>query len=164
MLQFRGNEDSMSELTLPKSADELVEQLRCLHEQRKRRPPTRRRLPLTREQRVSILEKTAGRCHLCGGEVQQERFAADHVLAHAAGGKHELNNYLPAHHLCNGCRWFYSPEEVQWILRMGIWTRKQIEDGTSIGKKMLAEFFQHEKAVEKRRVGRRARATVRANV
>jgi hypothetical protein len=64
------------------------------------------------------------------------------VLACAAGGQHSIDNYLAAHGLCNGCRWFYSPEEFQWILRMGIWARKQMEDGkTDIGVKMREPFL-----------------------
>jgi hypothetical protein len=87
----------------------------------------------------------------CGGEVTENKFAADHVHSHAAGGEHKLANYLPAHRLCNGCRWFYSPEEFQWILRMGIWARKQMEDKKPIGVEMGPIFLKHEKAVRKRR-------------
>jgi hypothetical protein len=71
---------------------------------------------------------------------------ADHVLSHAAGGPHKLPNYLAAHNLCNGKRWFYSPEEFQWILRIGVWARKQIEDQkTQIGEDMLCEFWNRPK-------------------
>jgi len=63
------------------------------------------------------------------------------VLAHAAGGKHALDNYLAAQGLCNSCRWFYSPEGFEWILRMGIWARKQMEDKKMrIGLDMLPAF------------------------
>ncbi len=144
----------MNELCLPESADKLADRLKFLHDERKKPPRARRRLSLTAEQRTNVLRKTAGRCHLCGGEIRERKFAADHVLAHAAGGKHSLDNYLAAHGLCNGCRWFYSAEEFQWILRMGIWARKQMEDKTSIGMKMLRIFFEHEKAVRKRRSAR----------
>jgi hypothetical protein len=64
------------------------------------------------------------------------------------GGEHKLGT---AHGLCNGTRWFYSPEEFQWILRMGKWARKQMEDGTSIGMKMLGPFLEDEKGVRERR-------------
>jgi hypothetical protein len=98
-------------LHLPQSPDELVERLRFLHEERKLFPRPPRRLSLTPQQRATVLDKTDSRCHLCGGEITENKFAADHVLSHAAGGKHKLANYLAAHRLCNGCRWFYSSEQ-----------------------------------------------------
>jgi hypothetical protein len=55
-----------------------------------------------------------------GGKLDGDDFAADHVLSHAAGGKSAIENFLPAHGLCNGSRWFYSAEEFKWILRMGV--------------------------------------------
>lgn len=132
----------MSDLRPPQSSDELVERLRFLHEERKKYPRAPHRLSLTAEQRAEVLDKTDSRCHLCGGEITEKKFAADHVLSHAAGGGHKLGNYLPAHGLCNRCRWFYSPEEFQWILRIGVWARKQMEDQKKqIGKDMLREFW-----------------------
>src|SRR5579863_2851398 len=75
----------------------------------------------------------------------ENKFAADHVLSHAAGGEHKHATYLAAHGLCNGCRWFYSPEEFRWILRMGVWAGKQIGDQkTTIGEDMLHKFWEHE--------------------
>ena len=147
-------------LTFPQSPDELVERLRFLHDERKRFPRPPRRLSLTPEQRSNVLDKTDSRCHLCGGKITEERFAADHVLSHAAGGEHKLANYLAAHGLCNGCRWFYSPEEFQWILRMGVWARKQMEDQKNeIGKDMLRTFWEHEKKLPERRRRRASKMT-----
>jgi hypothetical protein len=140
----------MNDLNFPQSADELCARLSFLHEERKKLPRASRRLSLNKRQRAIVLEKTAGRCHLCGGPVEK-KFAADHVLAHGAGGTHTLDNYLAAHGLCNGCKWFYSPEEFQWILRMGVWARKQMEDRTTIGIQMLLAFFKHEQDTRKRR-------------
>jgi 5-methylcytosine-specific restriction endonuclease McrA len=141
----------MNEPNLPQSVEQFTDQLRTLHEKRRNysRPP--RRLKLTPEQRADVLRKTDARCHLCGGEIKGKQFAADHVLPHAAGGKHKLPNYLASHRLCNGCRWFYSPEEVQWILRMGVWVRKQIEDRTYLGEKIAPAFLKHENKVRARR-------------
>ena len=44
--------------------------------------------------RETVRSKTAGRCHLCGGEVGP-RWQADHVLAHAGGGR-PRDRQLPA--------------------------------------------------------------------
>ena len=104
-----------------------------------------RRRRLTADERQKVLDKTGGHCHLCGGDMKQSsgigelqdeqeielhfvvteeaksatHFVVDHIVPVASGGQHSLDNLLPAHGLCNGCRWFYSPEEFQWILRMG---------------------------------------------
>jgi len=121
----------------------------------------KRRRAFSGEEREIVLAKTARHCHLCGGgarensdgELTEEReFVLDHSVPFASNGKDSLDNLLAAHGLCNGCRWFYSPEEFQWILRMGIWARKQMEDGkTNIGVNMRKPFLENEEAVRKRR-------------
>jgi hypothetical protein len=141
----------MNEPNLPESFEKLAARLKVLHEERKQFPRPPRRLSLTPKQRADVLVKTDARCHLCGGEITENKFAADHVLSHASGGEHKLTNYLAAHRLCNGCRWFYSPEEFQWILMMGVWARKQMEDRTRIGREMGELFLEQQKATRKRR-------------
>jgi hypothetical protein len=157
------NQTIMSGLTLPQSSDELSQRLGTLHADRKNRkslPRAASRQSLTREQRTTVLRKTDGCCHLCGGEITESEFAVSHVVAHAAGGQALTDNYLAAHGTCNGSRWFYSPEEIQWILKMGVWARKQMEDRTPIGMTMLEPFYQREKATRGRRV-RVAKALLR---
>ena len=91
-----------------------------------------KRRSLSKAERELIFQKTAGRCHICGGRIKaNEQWQADHVIAHAHGGKHAVENYLPAHALCNNYRWFSSPEEFQWILKLGVWIRTQIEKQNS---------------------------------
>src|SRR5687768_15236672 len=57
-----------------------------------------RRRTLSPKERQLIFEKTAGRCHICGGKIDGP-WQADHVLAHSTGGVHAAENYLPAHTL-----------------------------------------------------------------
>ena len=107
--------------------------------------------------RQVVLAKTGGRCHICGGVIREgARWDADHVSAHAQGGAHSLENFLPAHGTCNNYRWFYSAEEFQWILKLGVWWRTKIdlEDPQALD---LAERFLHH---ERRRIGRRKRDTL----
>lgn len=80
-----------------------------------------------------------------------EKWQADHVLAHSGGGGHSLQNYLPAHAVCNNYRWDYGPQEFQAILKLGVWLRTQIERGTKIGALAGESFVKHERI----RVGRR---------
>ena len=118
---------------------------------RKRRPK-RRNLSLTNRQ--SILEKTSGRCHICGGAVGSTRWQADHVLALSGGGTHLVDNYLPAHRLCNNYRWDYLPDEFQYILKLGVWARTQVEKETKIGRTIAERFTRAEAArLRRRRTG-----------
>ena len=129
----------------------LRERLRQLHEarwarQEAARDRTRPRGPTSAE-RCAILLKADGRCHMCGGSIESgERWEADHVLAHSAGGRPSVDNYPPAHRLCNNYRWDYAPEEFQLILKLGVWIRTQIERGSAVGLEAAQAFENHEKA------------------
>ena len=112
--------------------------LRELHAQRRGRvisgrSERARRAVLTKTDRGKVLGKTGGRCHICGGTINADDWQADHILAHSTGGAHSVDNYLPAHSICNNYRWHYDAEEFQWILKLGVWLRTQIEKGTIIG-------------------------------
>lgn len=136
------------------SATDFAAHLRALRKARPRSDaavPRRRRNSLGRNARSELLQKTGGRCHICGGEIGGESWQADHVLAHSAGGKHDLTNYLPAHSLCNNYRWFYGSEEFQWILKLGVWMRTQIERETRIGKQVGQQFVRYERHRSSRR-------------
>jgi len=146
----------MDEPQLPQSADLLAGRLRDLRgerraRQRRRRALAARRQALTASDRATVREKTAGRCHICGGELV-ERWQADHVLSHADGGRHSVDNYLPAHSLCNNYRWDYTPEEFQWVLKIGVWARRQMEGKSEVGLEMLKGFFDYECRRQARRV------------
>lgn len=148
----------MDEPEIPASAEALARRFTTIKNARVAANDARRqagggprRRPLTKADRKLIFEKTDGRCHLCGGTIEGA-WDADHVLAHSGGGRHAVDNYLPAHKLCNNYRWHYSVEEFQWILKVGVWARTQIGDQTALGEKMAAAFF----AYEQRRIGRRS--------
>ena len=125
--------------------------LRGDRRQGKRNSVRRRRGSLTATERRLVLAKTAGRCHICGGKVEGKAWQADHVMAHSAGGVHDVDNYLPAHSLCNNYRWGHLPEEFQYILKLGVWARTQIERGTSVGNDVASSFERHEARRVKRR-------------
>lgn len=113
------------------------------------------RASLTAAERQKVLVKTAGCCHICGGTIEGDKWQADHVIAHSAGGTHHVDNYLPAHATCNNYRWDYLPDEFQCILKLGVWARTQIERGTTVGNDFAKAFSGH----EARRVKRRKVAT-----
>jgi hypothetical protein len=109
------------------------------------------RKTLSVSERAEILAKTGGQCHLCGGPIEGNQWEADHVSAHSRGGKSFRDNYLPADSICNGCRWFFQPEEIQWILKLGVWLRKQIEAETKLGMQAAHAFCKHDCKRESRR-------------
>ena len=110
------------------------------------------RMVLSKADRQVVLRKTDARCHICGGDID-DRWQADHVLAHSAGGGHAIDNFLPAHATCNNYRWDYSAAEFQEILKLGVWARTQVERGTSVGREIASKFAAYE---VKRRARRKA--------
>ena len=141
------------QLSLTDLRQRIVE-LRRLRQQMKdanRRPRQHR---LNASERAQILEKTGGRCHICGGDITGS-WHADHVLAHSAGGQNNSDNYLPAHKTCNNYRWDYLPQEFELILKLGVWVRTQIEKGTDIGAEIEHKFT----AYEAKRIARRKSQT-----
>jgi 5-methylcytosine-specific restriction endonuclease McrA len=120
-------------MKLPADLRDYLIELRSERRQGKRDSIRQRRRSLTAAERSHILAKTAGRCHICGGAIEGKAWQADHVMAHSAGGLHGVDNYLPAHSLCNNYRWDYLPEEFQTILKLGVWARTHIERGRASG-------------------------------
>src|SRR5262245_57140686 len=136
----------MDEPKIPASAARLTARFWKLHQARKKRHHENRdirRGQLTKAERTRTLEGTVRRCHICGGRIRS-KWQADHVLAHSSRGRHSLENYLPAHRLCNNYRWDYSPEEFQWILKLGVWARTQIERDTPLGARVREKFYEYE--------------------
>ena len=98
-----------------------------------------------------ILKKTNYHCHVCGQELNEQNFQIDHIIPYSIGGENEIDNYLAACKVCNNYRWNYLPEEIKWIIKIGIWTKTQIEFETEIGKLLAEEFIEYEKSREQRR-------------
>jgi len=134
--------------SLFEDARQLASHIRALRRDRRQRKlqlraEGRKRQAMGTKNRNAVLSKTGGRCHICGGAIVGD-WAADHVLAHAQGGAHMVDNYLPAHTLCNNYRWFYGTEEFQWILKLGVWLRTRIEHEDRRALELIEEFVRHE--------------------
>ncbi|MEO7840638.1 MAG: HNH endonuclease [Anaerolineales bacterium] len=122
-----------------------LKKLHALRVKSKALNPARRK-SLTGEERDLILQKTGKRCHICGGKIKRDEiWQADHILAHTHGGVHSVENYLPAHSICNNYRWHYGAEEFQWILKLGVWTRTLMEKGGQLGITLAEKFIKHER-------------------
>ncbi len=130
------------------SASAFVERLHSLRQARRKRKLELRnqliRRSLSRGEREEVLAKTDRRCHICGGPIEDNKWEADHVFSHSLGGEHSLDNYLPAHSICNSYRFFYEPEEFQWILKLGVWLRTQVETETELGQRAAKAFCKHD--------------------
>jgi 5-methylcytosine-specific restriction endonuclease McrA len=100
--------------------------------------------------RQAVLAVTGGRCHICGGAISG-RWVVDHVLARARGGEDSSNNLLPAHETCNRYRWFYGTEEFQWIIKLGVYFRTQIEEERNpVALELASSFLAHERRARRR--------------
>jgi 5-methylcytosine-specific restriction endonuclease McrA len=115
--------------------------------------PRRRRAPTARH-KATILQKTGGLCHICGGELDA-RWTADHVKPFAKGGENGIDNFLPACGVCNRLKWHRTPEVIRVIMQLGIYARKEIEHDTPLGRQMAALF-------RRREASNTARRTVKA--
>jgi hypothetical protein len=113
-----------------------------------------KRSALSPAQRQVILDKTNSHCHICGIEIMNGEFQADHVKPHSSGGLHAENNYLPSCSLCNNYRWHYSPEEIQIILKVGVWAKTKMVNDPVLGLEMANSFVEYEMGVRKRRAVR----------
>ena len=135
--------------------EEYSQKLKELHIERERLKELEKskgvkRQPLNSVERQAILRKTDSRCHICGGEIE-DKWDADHVLSHSKGGEHSVENYLPAHKVCNNYRWDYLAEEFQEILKLGVWARTQAERETGVGKQIAEGFSKYENQKRRRR-------------
>jgi 5-methylcytosine-specific restriction endonuclease McrA len=107
------------------------------------RPKRPARSSLSAANRKAVWDKTRGHCHICGGLLDGDKWCVDHVVPRARGGVHELNNYLPTHSLCNKLKRCVSDVEFQWILKLGVWLRGEVERQTQIGREAGQKFCRH---------------------
>lgn len=142
----------MNELKLITTPDLLISELKRLQTVRKsNKRKSKRKYRITKYDRQRIFSKTGGKCHICGRDIQLSNFEADHLHAHVMGGDSSLENFLPSCSTCNNYKWHYLPDEIQWILKIGIWTRTQIIKDTDLSKQIAKTFVANEINRYKRR-------------
>ena len=114
-------------------------------------PISERKYSLSKSDRNEIWNKTDGKCHICGRDVDKENYEADHIRNHSSGGTNLVENFLASCRTCNNYRWHYSPDEIQWILKIGVWAKTKIDHNDKVGKLIAEKFIQKEKERENRR-------------
>ena len=136
----------------PQSSGEQADRFRRLRRQRNQTSEQRgARRRIAKLGRDAILQKTGGRCHICGGNIAKDSYwEADHVFPAKRGGRSDIDNYLPTHGQCNSAKWDQSVEELQWVLKIGVWAKHEMEGKGKLGRLMLGDFW----ASERRRVNR----------
>ena len=136
----------MKDLPFIKTPDALAVHLQELRRIRKlNKKKVSRKYRFSKADKKEILEKTNYACHICGGKVTIANFEADHVQVHSSSVNNRIDNFLPACRICNNYRWFYDPEEIKWILKLGVWLKTKREKETPLGKAAAGLFVKHEK-------------------
>ena len=135
----------MKQKRIPQSAASLQKAIYKWHMKRKNeKKPSKRNSRFTKNERVIIFSKTDGYCHVCGIKLSLDDFQADHVVPHIRGGTHNVENYLPSCFICNNYRWHYIPEELQLILKIGVWAKSEVEKWTPLGNQIAANYVKKE--------------------
>lgn len=149
---YHGRTDTSSALqpSTSKQLSVLFESLRKERYRRKRITGKRIRCRVTAAQREEVRQKTGGLCHVCAGPLGDD-WQVDHLLACSTGGLHSRENYLPACRICNKYRWDYLPEEIHYVLRLGVWAKTQIETQATMGKLIAPSFLAKEQTRIRRR-------------
>ena len=145
---------SDAELPYIDDPDILSAELRHLYSLRQLEKKSNQRIKrskLSQKDRIKILQKTNFRCHICGEEVTEKNFHADHISSHSKGGNNEIDNFLASCNFCNSYRWDYLPTEIKWILKIGVWAKTQIEFKSDLGNNIAHSFIEYEKRRESRR-------------
>ena len=115
------------------------------------KPDAAKRGVVTQAGRKRIRAKTGGTCHVCGGRAGK-RWHADHVKPRRLGGTSEDSNYLPTCQECNRLRWGYPPEVLRFIMRLGVYAKKEIREETPLGKALIGLVQRRDRANRRRKV------------
>lgn len=93
-----------------------------------------------------IWDKTAGRCHFCGGRLifgnygknksKKGNWNIDHVFPRAKHGTNQLANRLPICGICNGLKWHYTGKKIQELMQYGFISLSKKRKNSPIGKEI----------------------------
>ncbi len=96
-------------------------------------------------EKEKIYNKTSGVCHICGIKLSPDSFSI--TASTTTNGE----TFLPACKACKRMHDNYLPEEIKWILKIGLWVKTQIEYETEIGNMVSGELTEIAKYGEYKR-------------
>ena len=64
----------------------------------------------------------------------------------------KLNKKISSCPSCNKLRWHYSPEEIQVVLKLGVWAKTKIIDDSKLGLEIANLFMKHDMQLRKKRM------------
>jgi len=104
-----------------------------------------------KSEKLKIFNKTNGICHICGCNLNVEKFSITIPFEKES----TVENCLPA---CKDCKRIYEnylPYEIKWMLKIGLWAKTQVEYETDIGKEIATEIVEIEKDRERKKKDKR---------
>ena len=72
--------------------------------------------------------KTAGHCHFCGDQLDDDHWQADHVVPRMRAGNDDVSNLLPICPECNKLRSAKSPAGIRKRFRLGVYAWPALRD------------------------------------
>jgi len=94
---------------------------------------------LTKEQWISKLKKSNGKCHHCGENVGMENLTIDHIKQIVMGGAHSIENVVPSCKKCN----FTKRKEKQTVGRKKLFINSTAFSYDEAGERALGEIVEY---------------------
>ena len=107
---------------------------------------------MTPNQRQLVLDKTGGLCHICGTNMNNKEWQADHVQPRKRGGSNDPSNYLPTCRECNRMKWHRGPIKIRKTIELGLYAFREVKNGTDLGKELKLLRTKRRKENKSRRV------------
>lgn len=112
----------------------------CKEEKKKTKPHL-----FKKYEKEEIYNKTNGICHICGIKLSLNKFSITESITN------DNESFLPACKTCKRIHDNYLPEEIKWVLKIGLWAKTQIEYETEIGNLISGELTEIAKYGENKR-------------
>ena len=123
----------------------LSAELRRLSKFRKDEKKKAKSRRFKKSEKEEIYNKTNGVCHICGIKLSPNKFSISESTTI------DNESFLPACKTCKRIHDNYLPEEIKWILKIGLWAKTQIEYETEIGNMVSNELTEIAKYGESKR-------------
>jgi 5-methylcytosine-specific restriction endonuclease McrA len=121
---------------------------------------TRKRQPISKNDKKTIWDKTGGLCHFCGKKLSFDakrgdkgRWHSDHILPLSLEGKNDVKNYLPICNVCNRLKCNFGGKKIRDLLRYGIIAYKEGTKKSKLGIEIKSIYDKKMEANKKRRKG-----------